>query len=87
VATPPLVLHGTADPEVPVREIERLREALPDARLVQVPGAGSMLPLTHGDLVAEEIARWIRLVGLPPSGQPAVSGGAPSAVTLSARGR
>ena len=87
VAPPTLILHGTADPELPQRGIERLLDALPDARLVQVPGAGSMLPLTHGDLVAEEIARWIRLLGLPPSAQPAVGKGAPSTGTLSVRGR
>ncbi len=56
---PTLVLHGDADPEVPPEEAQALRTALPDAELVTLPGAGHMLPLTHGGVVAEHVARWV----------------------------
>lgn len=60
---PILVLHGDRDPEVPLEEIEKLLAALPRAELVTFPGAGHMLPLTHGEAVADEIARWARHLG------------------------
>ncbi len=56
---PTLVLHGTADPEVPAEEAQALVSALPDAELIDLPGAGHMLPLTHGPFVAEQVARWV----------------------------
>ncbi|SDN76233.1 alpha/beta fold hydrolase [Geodermatophilus sp. DSM 45219] len=56
---PTLVVHGTADREVPEDEVRDLLSALPDAELVSVPRAGHVLPLTHGPLVAEQVARWV----------------------------
>jgi pimeloyl-ACP methyl ester carboxylesterase len=56
---PALVLHGDADPEVPAEEAQALMTALPDAELIRLPGAGHMLPLTHGPFVAEQVARWV----------------------------
>jgi pimeloyl-ACP methyl ester carboxylesterase len=56
---PALILHGAADPEVPPEEVQSLMRALPDAGLVTLPGAGHMIPLTHGAFVAEQIARWV----------------------------
>ncbi len=56
---PTLVLHGDADPEVPAEEAQALMSALPDAELVGLPGAGHMLPLTHGAFVADQVARWV----------------------------
>ena len=56
---PALILHGDADPEVPAEEAQALMTALPDAELVGLPGAGHMLPLTHGPFVAEQVARWV----------------------------
>ncbi|NEK84959.1 alpha/beta hydrolase, partial [Blastococcus saxobsidens] len=58
VRVPTLVLHGTADPEVPEDEVHRLMDTLADAELVEVPGAGHMLPLVDPALVAEQIDRW-----------------------------
>lgn len=67
---PTLVLHGTADPEVTQEDLERLLEKLPDAELVQLPGAGHMLPLTCGEAVAAQIGRWVERVrgARPPAG-------------------
>ena len=59
---PTLVLHGTADPEVPDDEVSALMDQLPDGELVQLEAEGHMLPLTEGELVAEQIARWVRRV-------------------------
>ena len=61
---PTLVLHGSADPEVPNQELQELLQALPDAELVSLPGQGHMLPLTDGETVATQIARWVQRVGL-----------------------
>lgn len=54
---PTLVLHGDADPEVPAEGAQALMSALPDAELVMLPGAGHVLPLTHGTFVADQVAR------------------------------
>jgi pimeloyl-ACP methyl ester carboxylesterase len=59
---PTLVLHGDHDPQVPDDELEAVLAALPDAERVEVPGAGHMLPLTHPELVAAQIARWTERV-------------------------
>lgn len=60
---PTLLLHGTADPEVPDDEIRELLSVLPDGELVTVPGAGHMLPLTHPDVVVAELGRWRERIG------------------------
>jgi pimeloyl-ACP methyl ester carboxylesterase len=44
IRCPVLVLHGAADPLVPVRAAETLRRALPQARVEIVPGLGHYLP-------------------------------------------
>jgi pimeloyl-ACP methyl ester carboxylesterase len=62
LTVPTLVIHGSRDPEVPGEEIERLMPVLPDGELVTVPGAGHMLPLTHPDVIVEQVARWVRRV-------------------------
>lgn len=59
---PTLVLHGSSDPEVPDEELQTLLSALPEAELVSLPGEGHMLPLTDGQFVAEQAARWVRHV-------------------------
>ncbi|WP_157936971.1 alpha/beta fold hydrolase [Geodermatophilus chilensis] len=49
---PVLVLAGTDDTTVPATAAERLTRRLgPRARLVLVPGAGHMVPLTHAEVV------------------------------------
>jgi pimeloyl-ACP methyl ester carboxylesterase len=53
---PTLVLRGSASP-LPTRRIaELLAEALPNARLRTIEGAGHMLPLTHREAVNAAIA-------------------------------
>jgi pimeloyl-ACP methyl ester carboxylesterase len=52
---PVLLLWGTADPFFKISLAERLRDVLPDARLVRVEGARAFVPLDEPDRVAEEI--------------------------------
>ncbi|MGY1710751.1 alpha/beta fold hydrolase [Geodermatophilus sp. SYSU D00758] len=56
---PTLVVHGERDPEVPSDELRELMDALPDGEVVELPGAGHMLPMLHPEFVAEQIARWV----------------------------
>lgn len=64
LTVPTLVLHGSEDPEVPGEELQVLLDALPEAELVSITGEGHMLPLTDGELVADQVARWVRHVRL-----------------------
>lgn len=63
---PTLLVHGSADPEVPSGEIRDLLSVLPDGELVTVPDAGHMLPFTHPDVVVTQVRRWMEKVA--PSG-------------------
>ena len=56
---PVLVLHGEHDPQVSQEDVERLLHVLPDSKLVQLPGAGHMLPLTRPELTAQHIRAWV----------------------------
>ena len=69
IAAPALVLHGTADEEVPFHEAGRLRAGLPDATLVSFEGGG------HGIMVSDA-AEWRQAIvdflnRLPRCGNPA----------------
>ena len=56
LALPVLVVHGDADRLVPVEVGRELARRAPHARLVLVPGGSHMLPVTHAELLADEIA-------------------------------
>jgi pimeloyl-ACP methyl ester carboxylesterase len=53
---PVLVIHGEDDRLVPVAVGHELARRAPNARLVLVPGGSHMLPVTHAELLAAEIA-------------------------------
>jgi pimeloyl-ACP methyl ester carboxylesterase len=55
LALPILVLHGDDDRLVPVAVAHELARLAPGARLVVVAGGSHMLPITHPDLVADEV--------------------------------
>lgn len=55
IDAPVLVLVGDEDVLTPPADAEAMAAALPDARLVRVPGAGHLLPLERPDAVAEEL--------------------------------
>ena len=60
IDAPTLVVAGTKDIVVPVSRQRKLAEAIPDARLAVVEGAGHVGFLTHGAAVAREVLRWAR---------------------------
>jgi pimeloyl-ACP methyl ester carboxylesterase len=51
-----LLITGEASPLVARRVVDRLGEALPDARVERIAGAGHMGPLTHGKQFNELLA-------------------------------
>jgi len=55
LALPIVVVHGTDDRLAPVAIGRELARRAPHARLVLVPDGSHMLPVTHGELLADEI--------------------------------
>jgi pimeloyl-ACP methyl ester carboxylesterase len=56
IAVPTLVLRGTESPQPSRRIAELVTDALPQARLQTIAGAGHMLPLTHREAVNAAVA-------------------------------
>ncbi|HEY4465904.1 MAG TPA: alpha/beta fold hydrolase [Streptosporangiaceae bacterium] len=59
IPTPVLLLADPADPIVPARTAHRLAQALPDARLQLIPGAGHHLPRRAAAVVAGAIVEFL----------------------------
>jgi 3-oxoadipate enol-lactonase len=59
IGVPVLVLVGEEDQVTPPTDAEAMAEALPDARLVRVPGAGHLLPLERPEAVAGELLSFL----------------------------
>ncbi len=59
VASPLLFVHGDADDTAPIDPVRALAARLPRARLVDVPGAGHDLPLSHPDTLASLIRAFV----------------------------
>jgi len=65
---PWLIVHGDADPTVPVADAHRLADAAPDARLLVIEGAGHTFGIEHPmtrtspalDLAVSETVEWMR---------------------------
>jgi pimeloyl-ACP methyl ester carboxylesterase len=55
IAAPTLVIHGTADPMFPIEHGEALAEAIPDATLLRLEGAGHGVDRTDWETVAPAI--------------------------------
>lgn len=55
VAVPAIVLHGTRDRLFPLQSARRLAAGLPRGELRVIPGAGHVLPLTHGETVVAAV--------------------------------
>ncbi len=60
-----LVLAGAEDSRVPLAAARHLAAAIPAARLVEVPGAGHLLPSEQPELVAAEMDRWLNDILFP----------------------
>ena len=59
ISQPTLVIHGDADAIVPIARGRELAAALPNARLVVLPGAGHVPTLTRPAEVAREIEHFL----------------------------
>lgn len=57
ITAPTLVIHGDLDPLFPPAHGEALRDAVPGARLVVLPGAGHDLPRQLWDVFVSELIR------------------------------
>ena len=55
ITQPTLILHGQADALVPVQAAQGLAKALPNAKLVVLPGAGHVPTMTRPVEIAQEI--------------------------------
>jgi pimeloyl-ACP methyl ester carboxylesterase len=60
VRVPMLVIHGTADPLVPVEGGRAIAAGVPGARLVEIEGMGHALPPAVWDEVVEEVEKHAR---------------------------
>ena len=56
VTAPTLVIHGADDPLVPVEGGRDTTEAIPGAKILEIPGMGHDLPLALVETIAEAIA-------------------------------
>jgi len=59
IAAPALVVHGDHDRGVPPAIGEDLAERLPHGELLVFEGGSHMLPITHGERLAENLSAWL----------------------------
>jgi len=59
LAVPALLLLGEESPDWAHEGTERIRAALPDARVAVLPGQGHMANVTGPELLADEVARFL----------------------------
>jgi 3-oxoadipate enol-lactonase len=59
IKVPTLVLHGADDQIIPLQEAERMRNAIPNARLQVLPDAGHLLNLEQPELFNQAIQGFI----------------------------
>lgn len=62
IICPTLVLVGAEDKALPPARSRRLADALPDARFVEVPGAGHLSAQETPDAVTEALTTWLERV-------------------------
>jgi pimeloyl-ACP methyl ester carboxylesterase len=60
LAQPALLIAGEADQTAPPRGMARMAEAMPDARLLIIPGAGHLLPLEAPDAFHAALLDFLR---------------------------
>ena len=65
IRVPVLLLHGAEDP-IPVAMVREMAEALPDARLVEVPGAGHFPYIENPGVTFESIRAFMSETGQSP---------------------
>jgi pimeloyl-ACP methyl ester carboxylesterase len=57
LSVPTVVIHGEADPLVPLRAGKATANAIPGAKLIQIPGMGHDMPRDLWPTFADAIAR------------------------------
>jgi pimeloyl-ACP methyl ester carboxylesterase len=60
ISVPVLIIHGEVDQIIPVSEAEAMRDAISDARLVVLPGAGHLPNLEQTDAFNEAIWEFLQ---------------------------
>jgi pimeloyl-ACP methyl ester carboxylesterase len=68
IAVPALILHGTADAEIPFAQAECLHTGLPASTLIPFVGGGHSILVTHAEPYRQAIIdflQWLTLV--PPA--------------------
>ena len=60
IDTPTLLLHGDDDRLAPIAIARYLSSQIVGAKLIEYPGASHMLPVTHAEAIANEIAAFAR---------------------------
>jgi pimeloyl-ACP methyl ester carboxylesterase len=55
LALPALIIHGDADPVVPFAHAERVRQRLPNAGLLAIPGGEHLVLFTHLDAIRQKM--------------------------------
>jgi class 3 adenylate cyclase len=62
VRVPTDVLHGTEDKIVPIEVARYIASRIPTARVVEIAGAGHLAFAKHGDVIADEVERFLKEV-------------------------
>ena len=67
ITVPALILHGTADAEIPFGEAEYLHAGLPASTLIPFIGGGHSILVTHAELYRQAIIDFLQAPALVPS--------------------
>jgi pimeloyl-ACP methyl ester carboxylesterase len=59
ITAPALIIHGTGDRIVPIRDGRRLAALIPHAEFHELGGVGHVPYVTHADAVTELLRRWL----------------------------
>jgi pimeloyl-ACP methyl ester carboxylesterase len=64
IVAPTLIIHGTADRNVPYEQSVWLADQIPGAKLISIEGADHMLPISHSDEMFKAIEQFIEKLDL-----------------------
>jgi pimeloyl-ACP methyl ester carboxylesterase len=67
ITVPALILHGTADMEIPFAEAEYLHAGLPTSSLIPFVGGGHSILVTHAEPYRQAIIDFLQSLALAPS--------------------
>jgi pimeloyl-ACP methyl ester carboxylesterase len=67
ITVPALILHGTADTEIPFGAAEYLHAGLPTSTLIPFVGGGHSIPVTHAEAYRQAIIDFLQSLALAPS--------------------